>query len=263
MNFAWIAPEVMQRLAGSLLHFIWQGAVIAIVAAIGLRLLRHRSAEARYALAIVSLACMLAAPMFTLAFYAQTGAVAQRLLESVSQVTGGGPTLEATLWAQRILVMSFTLQSVPLGTYRVSLGPVPQNGYIKSVRYGNTEGLQTGITVQLPSELTIVVSAKPGTVQGRVVNDRNEPVPNVMTVLVPDNDLRTRTDLFKNAATSPSGEFKFFGLTPGSYKLFAWEEVENGAWLNSEFMRKYEELGSVVVVGESEVQQVQLGMIQN
>ena len=58
MNIDLIAPEVIQRLAGSLLHFVWQGAVIALLTAVGLRLLRHRSAEARYAFAIVSLVCI-------------------------------------------------------------------------------------------------------------------------------------------------------------------------------------------------------------
>jgi hypothetical protein len=80
MNPDLIAPEAIQRLAGSLLHFIWQGAVIAFITAAALRMLRHRSAEARYALAIGSLACMLAAPLFTVAFYAETGAVARRLI---------------------------------------------------------------------------------------------------------------------------------------------------------------------------------------
>ena len=58
MNANLIAPEVIQRFAGSLLHFIWQGAAIALMTAAGLRMLRHRSAETRYAFAIGSLTCM-------------------------------------------------------------------------------------------------------------------------------------------------------------------------------------------------------------
>jgi hypothetical protein len=108
MNLMWIAPEVMQRFAGSLLHFIWQGALIAIVAVIGLRLLRHRSPEARYAFAIVSLVCMLAAPVFTLAFYAQTGYIAQRLIVALSRVPLEGSIAvsapETSLWAERIIL---------------------------------------------------------------------------------------------------------------------------------------------------------------
>src|SRR6185295_12978135 len=100
MNANLIAPEVIQRFAGSLLHFIWQGAVIALISAAGLRMLRHRSAEARYAFAIGALTCMLAAPLFTVAFYSQTGAVAQRLilaLNLASTSIGGGQSAASAL----------------------------------------------------------------------------------------------------------------------------------------------------------------------
>src|SRR6185295_4182838 len=111
MNLNLIAPEVIQRFAGSLLHFIWQGAVIAMITAAGLRMLRHRSAEARYAFAIGSLTCMLAAPLVTVAFYAQTGAVTLRVIHALSlasaSIDGGrsaATALQASLWAQRILL---------------------------------------------------------------------------------------------------------------------------------------------------------------
>src|SRR5215471_13014716 len=89
MNANLIAPEVIQRFAGSLLHFVWQGALIAMVTAAGLRLLRRRSAEMRYAFAIGALLCMLAAPLFTVAFYSQTGAAAQRLILALIPAPSG------------------------------------------------------------------------------------------------------------------------------------------------------------------------------
>jgi beta-lactamase regulating signal transducer with metallopeptidase domain len=107
MNLDLISPEMVQRFAGSLLHFVWQGAVIAMATAAGLRLLRHRSAESRYIFAIGSLVCMLAAPLLTLAFYSQTGAVTQRLVLALShaaEVRGAPASLQTSLWAQRILL---------------------------------------------------------------------------------------------------------------------------------------------------------------
>jgi beta-lactamase regulating signal transducer with metallopeptidase domain len=107
MNPDLIAPEMVQRFAGSLLHFIWQGAVIAAATAAGLRLLRHRSAEARYTFAIGALLCMLAAPLFTLAFYSETGAATQRLVLALSLATEGQTapaSLQTSLWAQRVLL---------------------------------------------------------------------------------------------------------------------------------------------------------------
>lgn len=158
---------------------------------------------------------------------------------------------------------SFSLEMVPPGPYRVSLSPPMQNGYVKSVQLDDSEGIHTGITVRGPAQLRIIVSARPGTVQGRVLNDRNEPIPNSTIVLVPDTDLRSRTDLFRNATTNASGEFRLSGLTPGKYKLFAWEEVESGAWLNSRFLNDYEERGTTVVVTEGSAEKIDLKAISN
>ena len=49
----------------TLVHFVWQGAVLAVAAAIALRLCRHRSANTRYVIACMALAAMLASPVIT------------------------------------------------------------------------------------------------------------------------------------------------------------------------------------------------------
>jgi beta-lactamase regulating signal transducer with metallopeptidase domain len=49
----------------TLVHFVWQGTAIAVVAAIGLRLLRAASPHARYGLASAAMAAMLIAPIAT------------------------------------------------------------------------------------------------------------------------------------------------------------------------------------------------------
>ena len=49
----------------ALIHFIWQGAAAALVAAMALGLCRRRSATVRYALACVALAAMVASPAIT------------------------------------------------------------------------------------------------------------------------------------------------------------------------------------------------------
>ena len=56
---------LLQTAGWTLIHFVWQGAAIAGAASALLRLTRRRSASARYVIACVSLAGMLAAPAFT------------------------------------------------------------------------------------------------------------------------------------------------------------------------------------------------------
>jgi len=50
----------------ALIHFVWQGAAIALVAAAALRLTERRSANTRYVIGCAALALMLAAPALTL-----------------------------------------------------------------------------------------------------------------------------------------------------------------------------------------------------
>ena len=59
----WISPEVLRTLGWTLLHFIWQGAGLAALFAVGAAVCR--SAPARYALAVGALVLMLASPVIT------------------------------------------------------------------------------------------------------------------------------------------------------------------------------------------------------
>ncbi len=59
----------MQATGWTLIHFVWQGGLLALATAVGLRLCRRRSSEARYAIACAGLTAMLAAPVVTAAFF--------------------------------------------------------------------------------------------------------------------------------------------------------------------------------------------------
>jgi hypothetical protein len=65
-------------------------------------------------------------------------------------------------------------------------------------------------------------------------------------VLVPQTP--RRPDLFKTAMSDAGGNFAFRGVAPGDYKVFAWEQVPNNAWMNQDFMRKYDALGQILAV---------------
>ncbi len=106
-------PDLMQRLAGSLLHFVWQGAVIAMVSAVILRLLSNRSAEWRYTVSVAALFLMLAAPIVTFMFYMQTGRITLLILQWITDSVQGSaqPAAQAATtatWTQWIVLFWFT-----------------------------------------------------------------------------------------------------------------------------------------------------------
>jgi hypothetical protein len=50
-------------------------------------------------------------------------------------------------------------------------------------------------------------------------------------------------------------------LPPGEYTLFAWESIEDEAYLNSEFIRNYEGQGKALHVSEGEHLSLQVKVI--
>jgi beta-lactamase regulating signal transducer with metallopeptidase domain len=71
-------PEVVHRLGWALVHFVWQGAALAALAAVMLRGLRRRTAAVRYLAACAALAAMVAVPAATLSLVPPAPTVAQR-----------------------------------------------------------------------------------------------------------------------------------------------------------------------------------------
>ena len=43
-----------------------------------------------------------------------------------------------------------------------------------------------------------------------------------------------------------AGGFTFKSLTPGEYRVYAWEEAEYGAWMDPDFMKPLESRGEAV-----------------
>jgi Carboxypeptidase regulatory-like domain len=149
------------------------------------------------------------------------------------------------------------------GDFRATLRFLPENAYVKSFRMGSTDILNDGLHLYSAPEgpLEIVIGLNAGTLEGTVLNARQEPAPNRTVVLVPDIRLRQRSDLYKNVATDSIGHFQFKGITPGTYKLFAWEQVESGAWQDPEFIGPFESRGKLAQVIEGGNESVELVVI--
>jgi GWxTD domain-containing protein len=60
----------------SLLHFLWQGAIVAVLLTSALRLLRNRSSDLRYAAACCALVLMAASPLVTFGWFAVNSSAA-------------------------------------------------------------------------------------------------------------------------------------------------------------------------------------------
>jgi hypothetical protein len=147
----------------------------------------------------------------------------------------------------------------------LSPGSVPaalRDAYVKSIRLGDADVLNGGFHLERPTDarLEIVIGNNPGSVEGAIARDTQQLPGDVTVVLIPD--ARSRTDLYQTAVSDPSGRFRFNRVPPGQYKVFAWAEVDSGAWHDPEFISNYEGRGAAVVVAEGMMANVAIPVIQ-
>jgi hypothetical protein len=147
---------------------------------------------------------------------------------------------------------SFLITDVLPGQYRIMVPP-GQDFYVKELRYDRQDALKNPVEVSNrnsdSASLQVVISRNVGQIDGVIVDDRMQPMPGVQAVLIPD--ARNRTELYKTATTDQTGHFVMRGVTPGDYKLFAWEALENYGYFDPDVMRRSEALGKTIQVGES------------
>jgi hypothetical protein len=134
--------------------------------------------------------------------------------------------------------------------------------YVKEILYGRSTVLEAPIEItdQAPSPITVVLSANGGHVEGRLTNALSEPVSGVEVVLIPD-DRSSRLHRFRTAVTDREGRFDFRFVAPGGYKLYSWEDLQDGEYHNKQVLSKYESQGRPVRVQESSKETVELRII--
>jgi hypothetical protein len=169
---------------------------------------------------------------------------------------------------------SFHLQSIFPGDFRVMVSPLINtfswttqtlpdplaNIYVKSIRYGNRDVLSEGLHLEThsPDQRLQIILSTGGRLDGAALNDRNEAMANVKVALVPNLSDRNRDDLYKTSVTDASGKFKIQGIAAGDYRVFAWEEITDGAWQDPDVLREVESRGKAIHINDGEQASVEV-----
>ena len=156
--------------------------------------------------------------------------------------------------------LTFKLDGLTRGLYRFRVERI-SDPYIKRIRIGEQETADAAIDLTYgdPGEVTLFLSPNAAVVEGSVKNAKDEPAPRVLVTMVPETSRRTR--LHRIARTDQSGHFKLEGVIPGEYKIYAWEQIEDGAWEDPDFMKAYEARGKKISVKEGTHETVDLKLI--
>ncbi len=159
---------------------------------------------------------------------------------------------------------TFTLQNISPMDYRVRVGGLPQGAYVMAGRIGGDDAVNRPFTIngdqQMMLQLQIGFAA--GRVQGTVVDEKGNPYQGVLATLIPDEARRLRPDVYFSSPTDQYGKFNFPNVPPGTYKLFAWEDIPSGAYQDPDYIRGYEDRGRVVKVDAGGSVDIQVPVIR-
>jgi hypothetical protein len=158
----------------------------------------------------------------------------------------------------------FVLEDLRPDHYALRLSGLTGNCYVKSVSVGTSDVAPTDVQLAQGSPpIEFVLSANGGKVDGDVVDDQHQPVKSATVVLIPEPPLRDREDLYKTISTDQSGNFSLQGISPGNYKLFAWNKIESDSYLDPDVLAPFEGLGQSISVQEGSQNKIELTVIQN
>jgi len=159
---------------------------------------------------------------------------------------------------------SFTLSNISADHYNVILSGLPDGFYVKSVSLGGQDALLAGLNLSsgAAGPIDIVLAPNAGQAVGVVQNDQQQPAPGVTVVLIPqERERKEQAQYYKTATTDAAGTFTFKNLDPGQYKVYAWKEVESGAYMDPEFVGPVENRGATVTIREGSQENLQVKLI--
>lgn len=148
---------------------------------------------------------------------------------------------------------TFVVPNVVPGIWDISVRPVPPGGYIKAMRLGEQDVLTDEMTIEpgTKESLHIVVSANGAVVTGTVI------VPPGLArsarsrvLLAPCGKFAQVLSFYRMANADDTGHFQIKAVTPGQYKLYAFEELDPSAYEDPNFLKPLEAFGEAFGVAE-------------
>jgi hypothetical protein len=158
---------------------------------------------------------------------------------------------------------NFVLFNVMPGRYTLNV-PLRPGFYLKAAQLGEQDVLDIplDLTGGSAGALRILLGTSPGELSGVVTGQDLSPASGAWVVLIPETaKRRALAQFYRQTTTSDAGRYTLSNVPPGRYKLFAWEQIENSAWMDPDVLKPVESKGVAVEVKEGGKETVDLKVI--
>ena len=156
---------------------------------------------------------------------------------------------------------SFTIAGIAPGTWDLIVNGTAGT-YVKSIRLGSHEVSASGIQIDATTAaapLQITLSPSMSTITGIVQTADGKPVvSSTVTIVSVQHDPGSRTMM---TGSDRNGRFTTPGIPPGTYRVFAWEDLDTAQRYDADNLVQFRNQSVTVTLKENESAQVTLRQI--
>ena len=160
---------------------------------------------------------------------------------------------------------SFGFEQLGVASYRVEVnGNRNEDMYLKTVRFGDTESQDGTFSLADGAEgsLELVISTRGARVTGTVPQSNGAANRTSQVVLIPNtSDIEKRESLTQREVLDQNGSFTIHAIPPGSYSLYAAEDVPADAWSDPDFLQEVAAKGVTLQLVEGETKNIEVPVL--
>jgi protocatechuate 3,4-dioxygenase beta subunit len=177
----------------------------------------------------------------------------------------GFPSFQGQPQAQVKADGTFVIQGVVPGIWDIDVQPIPDGGYVKSMRLGRQDVLTEVMVIasDTKDKLDIVVSTHGGILEGDVKTESGESAGPVHVLAAPDGAYSNVLSFYSVANSDEKGHFRLKHLTPGRYRIFAFDVLDYCAWCDPDFLKPFAGQGQPVQIVEGLNQSKEVRLIHH
>jgi len=140
---------------------------------------------------------------------------------------------------------AFQLSGIVPDVYRVKVAGLPENAYLKSVRFSGQGATSLLDLTAGGGQIEILVSSEAAEVIGVVRNGKGQAALGALVQIWNDENI------VRSVTASQDGSFQILGLAPGEYSLLAWEELVPDLSLDPSFRKRFQRWTTLVSLREA------------
>jgi protocatechuate 3,4-dioxygenase beta subunit len=157
----------------------------------------------------------------------------------------------------------FIFRDLAPGAYRLRIPEGNSEYFLKSVRFQSEEVRDDFFEIAPGrSAIDILLSRRGGHVAGVVRDEDDAVVGGVNVVLIPGEPLRNDAIFYRTRVSDADGRFDLDAVAPGTYRLFAWDDLEPYRYYDPDFVGRFEHRGFPIAIEESDQRVVDVELIR-